>query len=337
MKQQIFPVHALNANITRILSRITTVNIHECISNGLSNEIFLIDENSRITCPAEIIYNKLEDKSIVKLSSAYCQYLWLTCDIALKSIDFNIILQECDKFGGNIEIFSNCIQQVLQMSKEEIQNLMKNNGHNINIDQYLDYLKRTPYLLDVEQLKNDLELDTNLLFDLTNNPTKIDINRFSQINVKGSYEEKVNGMYCYGVVFILLHELSHFLLGHIYKSEENGEETEADIAAFWEMYSSLEGQDRFTAICGILGVLFSLLYLNPNMTEDGIHPREDKRIFDIYENIKEENEKFAILIIHMFKLWKDFNSIQDFPELKNGNLEDAINSIKEFLSGYNPN
>ena len=74
MKQQIFPVHALNANITRILSRITTVNIHECISNGLSNEIFLIDENSRITCPAEIIYNKLEDKSIVKLSSAYCLY-----------------------------------------------------------------------------------------------------------------------------------------------------------------------------------------------------------------------------------------------------------------------
>ena len=76
---------------------------------------------------------------------------------------------------------------------------------------------------------------------------------------------------------------------------------------------------------------------DPNMTEDGIHPREDKRIFDIYENIKEENEKFAILIIHMFKLWKDFNSIQDFPELKNGNLEDTINSIKELLSSYNPN
>ena len=25
------------------------------------------------------------------------------------------------------------------------------------------------------------------------------------------------------------------------------------------------------------------------MIEDGIHPREDKRIFDIYENIKDEN------------------------------------------------
>ena len=49
-------------------------------------------------------------------------------------------------------------------------------------------------------------------------------------------------------------------------------------------------------------VLFSLLYLNPDMIEDGIHPREDKRIFDIYENIKDENIKFTLLIIHMFKL-----------------------------------
>lgn len=52
---------------------------------------------------------------------------------------------------------------------------------------------------------------------------------------------------------------------------------------------SLAEQRLFSAYCGLICVLFSLLYLNPDKIEDGIHPREDKRIFDIYENIKDEN------------------------------------------------
>lgn len=39
-------------------------------------------------------------------------------------------------------------------------------------------------------------------------------------------------MYCFGITFILLHELSHFTLGHLHKDEEITDETDADIAAF---------------------------------------------------------------------------------------------------------
>ena len=42
-------------------------------------------------------------------------------------------------------------------------------------------------------------------------------------------------MYCFGITFILLHELSHFTLGHLHKDEEITDETDADIAAFWEI------------------------------------------------------------------------------------------------------
>ena len=73
------------------------------------------------------------------------------------------------------------------------------------------------------------------------------------------------------------------------------------------------------------------------MIEDGIHPREDKRIFDIYENIKDEYIKFTLLIIHMFKLWKDLNNIQGFPEFDNDNPKETIGHIKSFLSGLNQN
>ena len=46
-------------------------------------------------------------------------------------------------------------------------------------------------------------------------------------------------MYCFGITFILLHELSHFTLGHLHKDEEITDETDADIAAFWEINGSL--------------------------------------------------------------------------------------------------
>lgn len=91
MEHNKYPIHTLNANITAILSKIITADIPGCINNGLSNEIRFIDECSYITCPAEIVPSGLNGECYVKLSSAYCQFLWLLCDITLKTIDCNII------------------------------------------------------------------------------------------------------------------------------------------------------------------------------------------------------------------------------------------------------
>lgn len=55
-------------------------------------------------------------------------------------------------------------------------------------------------------------------------------------------------MYCFGITFILLHELSHFTLGHLHKDEEITDETDADIAAFWEIMVVLQNKDYFLLI-----------------------------------------------------------------------------------------
>lgn len=339
MEKKIYPIHKLDGNITAILQTIITADIPGCISKGLSNEIRFIDEGTSINCPAKIIHSNLTDKCYVKLSAAYCQYLWLLCDIVLKTADSDIILQEYKKIGGNIEDYKSSVNKILQLPKEELLNLLQMSGNDINLDQYYDYLKRSLSIIDIERLTKEIEMDYCLLLPLTDNSKVIDIEKYYQINLDGAYEEKVNATYCFGITFVLLHELSHFSLGHLNKSEEITDETDADIAAFWEINGSLNEQRLFSANCGLLCVLFSLIFLNPNLSvdEDDCHPREDKRLFEIYDNIKGDNDKFALLVIHMFKLWKNFNNIQGFPELNNVNSGEAVNRIKCFILGYNQN
>ena len=333
MEEKRYPIHKLDGNITAILQSIITADIPGCISKGLSNEIHFIDEGTSITCPAIIVLDKLNGGCYVQLSAAYCQYLWLVCDIALKTIDRDIILQECKKIGGNIEDYKTFVDEILKLPKEKLLNLLKKSGKEINLDQYYEYLKRSLSIIDTERLTKELKMDYCLLLPLADNSKAIDIEKYYQINLDGAYEEKVNAMYCFGITFVLLHELSHFTLDHLNKYEEITDETDADIAAFWEINVSLDEQRLFSAYCGLICVLFSLLYLNPDMIEDGIHPREDKRIFDIYENIKDKNIKFSLLIIHMFKLWKKLNNTQCFPDLDIDNPVEAIDHIKSFFSG----
>lgn len=340
MELKTYPIHKLDGNITAILQTIISADIPGCINKGLSNEIHFIDEGTSITDSAKIVPDILNGGYYVQLSAAYCQYLWLICDIALKSIDFETISYECGKRGLDLNDYKTFLEEFISLPKEMALEKLQKSGYNINPAQYYDYIKRSPSIIDIERLKKELEMDYCLLLPLADKSKAIDIEKYYQINFGGAYEEKVNAMYCYGITFVLLHELSHFSLGHLNKTiEEESDEIEADIAAFWNIYSSLTGPQLFSANCGLLCVLFSFIFLNPNLSidEKDNHPREDKRLFEIYDNIKDDNEKFELLIIHMFRLWKDFNDIQDFPELKNGNLEDTINSIKEFLSSYNPN
>lgn len=337
MELKTYPIHKLDGNITAILQTIISADIPGCINKGLSNEIHFIDEGTSITDSAKIVPDILNGGYYVQLSAAYCQYLWLICDIALKSIDFETISYECGKRGLDLNDYKAFLEEFISLPKEMALEKLQKSGYNINPAQYYDYIKRSPSIIDIERLKKELEMDYCLLLPLADKSKAIDIEKYYQINFGGAYEEKVNAMYCFGITFILLHELSHFTLGHLHKDEEITDETDADIAAFWEINGSLAEQRLFSAYCGLICVLFSLLYLNPDMIEDGIHPREDKRIFDIYENIKDENIKFSLLIIHMFKLWKDLNNTQGFPDLDIDNPVEAIYHIKSFLSGPNQN
>lgn len=332
MEHNKYPIHALNTNITSILSKIITANIPECINNGLSNEIRFIDECSYITCPAEIVPSGPNGECYVRLSSAYCQYLWLLCDITLKTIDYNIILQECEKSAITLEDFRALVEQILNYDKDEVRKLIQSKYPSINIDLYLDYLESTSAITQTINLKDEIATDCDLLSELTN--SSVNIEKFAQINFTGKYTEKVNAMYCYGIAFVLLHELSHFSLGHLKKLEGENDEREADIAAFWELYGNLNELERFTANCGMLCVMYSLLFLNPSIKEDGIHPSEELRIFELYEQIKNDNKKYSLLIIHLFEIWTLFNNIQGYSIKDDEDTDNTINKIRKFLTTY---
>ena len=176
----------------------------------------------------------------------------------------------------------------------------------------------------------------NLLCELTDKE-KFDINHFSKIDMKTPYAEKINSVYCFGICFILLHELSHFSLGHIDRDSQSvQDEIEADLASFWSIYSDISEDKRFSAICGILCALFSLLFLNPTMESDGIHPSEEDRIIAIYDSIKSDNPKYTILLVSLFTYWAKFHNIIDFPKDLQS-TEKSINEIKSFLSNYKKN
>ena len=325
-----YPIHKLNSNVTKDLQKIISADIKTNVQKGLQNEIKFIDECSHITNVAEI--KGTNDNAQVYLSSAFCQFLWLINDIALKQVDFEIIQDECLKVKANISEYKESVENILKHPEVLYQMEV---WHKIDVNQYYDYLKRTTQLLDSDEHNKNIKNDFNLAMSLLDPSKSINIDDFNGININGLYEQLVNKIYCYGIAFILLHELSHFELGHLEKNEqEMQDEIDADYTAFWNIYNDLNGRELFSANIGILCALFSLLMWNPKMEEDGVHPKESDRIFSILDLIGNENPKYMVLVDKLFKLWAKHNKIQGFPYVDH-NLNESLSQIRSFMNNYN--
>ena len=328
--QSLFPVQALNRNITEILKKITSAGILENVNKGLNNNIEFIDVGKAISNVAEI--NPINKKVII--SAAYCQYLWLMCSITIMEIDREVIVKVCEHFGIPLEQFLEDSVTIINTPKKQIQGQISLKGD--DIDKYIEYLKTTPELLEEEGYLRRRENYINLLCELTDKE-KFDINHFSKIDMKTPYAERINSVYCFGICFILLHELSHFSLGHLDKDAQSiQDEIDADFDSFWSIYSDISKDEKFSANCGILCALFSFLFRDPTMKSDGIHPSEDDRIIAIYDIIKGDTPKYTILLVSLFTYWAKFHNIRDFPKDLQS-TEKSINEIKSFLSNYKKN
>lgn len=72
------------------------------------------------------------------------------------------------------------------------------------------------------------------------------------------------------------------------------------------------------------------MMLNPRLEEDKIHPREDKRLFSIYDAIVKENPKYTLLLVSILNFWAKMCGIDDYPK----NLEpvgESVDRIKEYF------
>lgn len=329
-EQYKFPVHSLDGNITKFLSSIASVDFSSNISKGLNYEIRFFDEGEHVSNVAYISKDLISGVCTTSLSIAYCQFLWLISNVSLKNTDFSIILEECKAENKSITDFKNVIDIALSESSSQLSQRLAPLG--IPIDSYLDYLTSVKDLLVCNGFQKQQQLQLSMAFSLLNNEENIDYTLFDDIHNDEQYELKVNSVYCYGITFILLHELSHFELGHLDKqTEEMQDEKDADISAFWNLFASVDETAKFSANIGILCALFSLLLINPTLEGDETHPREDNRVFQVYDEIKNENKKYGILIKHLFDYWGKYFSINGYPSGLPNN-EDSLEEIRSFLN-----
>ena len=328
-----FSILALNSNIPQIIKKIISAGILDNIKEGLNNEIRLIDQDCPISDVARIVKFPMDGKSYVSLSAAYCQYLWLMCSIIIKKIDLYVIIEECNRCGISLEHFLEGSRQLVNLPIEQVSKEIPSEYNGVDIEQYIDYLRRIPELLNNTELDNQQKYYTKLLFELTQKEN-FDLDDFSAIDINTKYGEKINSVYCFGICFILLHEASHFSLGHLDKgSPAIQDEVEADFSSFWSIYSDISENEKFSANCGVLCALFSLLYLNPQIESDNTHPTEDERIFTVYNCIKNDNPKYTVLLVQFFIYWAKLYQIEGFPTNLQ-NTEDSVDKIKVFLADY---
>lgn len=328
----IFPIHRLNPRVSEKLSKIISADIPGQINKGLQNEVNFIDEGTGMTDCAYINRNALTNKVYVTMSAAFMQYVWLLNDIALKSIDLGTITQECRKCRLDLKDYAKASELVVKMTPEE---LLKHGQLPDGVDpnQYIDYIKRTLPLLNTVEFEKKWKNEASLIKRLLDKNERFTLKDFTDIDLNGGYEEKVNGVYCYSIAFTMLHELSHFELGHLDTNDEKIEdEQNADLNAFWSVFCDLDEAEKFTAMVGILCLLFALLMLNPTLEEDGVHPREDQRIFEIYDNVVSDNSKYTVLLVRLFNFWANTYNIVGYPSVTDDS-EDSLNQIRDFLNG----
>lgn len=337
----VFPINRLHQRVTEKLSKIITTDIPGNINKGLRNELNLIDEGVSMTDMARVNKISLTGETYVTISAAFMQYVWLLTDIALKNIDLGIIQRELTKCGVDYRLYPLIVDTILSMPKDDVIRF-SNPPAGFDIDQYLDYLRRSKPLFDVEAQEKKIALNASLLTRLTTKGEKFTEKDFDRIDLNGEYEEAVNGAYSYAIAFAMLHELSHFALGHLdvtleeqlneTDEEKKRDESNADLNAFWAVFCDLQGREQFTAVIGIFSLMFALLMLNPSMVEDNEHPREDQRIFDIYDQVKDENPKFTVLLVRMFCMWARVWNVAGFPQITDDS-ERSLEQIRDFFRG----
>lgn len=308
-----FPVLSLNKNITKYLMEISGPDIEENLKKGLKNQIKFSELRSSIDNPAEIYRIDVFDGNNceVELSAAFCQYVWLLCDIVLKIADRQILAFGAKSRGMNLNKF-------IKTSLKDLKSHEVLPGFN----KYYKCVEMFGKYDFITKLKREASLCDRLV----SGAKRLPMSPFQDYKPKGKYEERVNSVYCFAIAFVLLHEHGHYDLGHmLIRQEQMSHEIDADQSAIWAALMLGDRDKRFSMICGILFGFFSFLMLNPMLKSDGVHPSEDKRLSDFHDLVKNENPKYSVLYDLMIKIWYDYRT-----KITNG--EGLKETVESFLS-----
>ena len=310
-----FPIFKLNEAITKSFKKIISLDISQGIRNGLDPMIHFTDEKGGPLSTIAIItentfaLDENNPKRYVTLSATYAQMLWMICSIVLRNHDSIAINTEVERMTSCERIhFLQELETDHYITRYErcLLDQKKVFSESANMLNNMDILSKREL--------SDEEMESLYMYDMT-----------SDIGVR------INSLYVYAMTFNLLHEFSHHSLNHNFKSEGTlKEEEEADHNAFWTLFSDLEGNERKTALLGIMCSLVSLIFINKSLEDDGIHPLPIERIFTFYDIVKDEDSNFAGLLCHLFYIWAVYTHDDDMPRLE-GTYNETIEKIKKYM------
>lgn len=305
--QYTFPVEYILHAVQASLPRMQTVGLQKGIELGLKNEIHLVDKDGAWTTMAGV-----SPGGQVVLSVTYSQFLLLLCHVGLIVHDSIAVASE-----------------VARMTDVELEQYKKE----LSLDCPLTrFLKDIPdYESAVKYSSQLIDIARPLLTDIPLNQGEFDA-IITGVDYSSPLVTRANSLCVYGIDFILLHEASHVILAQDLTQAGNvEEETAADHNAFWSMWSDLEGKERNTAMMGCICSLASLLFYNPTLESDGVHPREDDRLFAFYDILKEEKSSYTEMIVILLAAWAATFQIDSFPFLCDS-YEETLCRQRAFLA-----
>lgn len=290
MSDYTFPVERILHAVQESLPRMHTIGLSKEMETGLKNSIQLVDRDGAHTTIADV-----SPCGQVTLSLSYCQFLLLLCHIGL-------IVHESIVIANEIEQMSDSERKMFHMA------LTTRNSLTIFLKEIPDYNSAICYCSHLIDIAKPL---------LTNAPiTDDEFRAIANVDYDSTLATKANALCVYGIDFILLHEASHVLLGQdLYSKGTVVEEIEADHNAFWTMFNDLDGIERNTALMGCICALASLLFYNPSLASDGVHPREDVRLFEFYDILKNENSSYTEMLVIILSAWATTFRIDNFPSI----------------------
>lgn len=307
------PIEYLSLRVVEIINKLTTLDIRTEIDKGLNPTIYYIDNIKDIGGINST--NILSNEATIYISKPYCQMLWIICNIALRIHDSAAVVGAYEKM-----------------------NVSEKNAYNreLEIDCHI-----TRYLKQVGNWENTLKVISELgeiikrMLNCNISNEEIACNEYIS-DLKSELATRVNSLYCYGTAFILAHEFSHFSLGHNLSIDSSiEEEKDADSNAFWAMFCDLEGAEKETAMMGVICALSSLLFINPILEKDCVHPQENERLFNFYDIVFDEIQKksYMQMLIMLLTTWAVCCEIDDFPKVVELNASsECLNEMRQYLA-----
>ena len=291
-----FPIFYLNDRITEVSSKVKSIDILQQISNGLNNEIQLIETEGPCTCPAAIegFISPMDGKMYcnVSISAAFMQCTWLVCEAAMWLHDVLSMQTELAKHSIRVNQLLSNIQFIETDASSRKQLKYIQSAFNAKVDVYHN-------LQCIRVIRNRKLLDYEM---------EVLYKRHDMSSDFGTY---VNSVYVYGMPFVSLHELAHFALGHLAENESLKSETEADEFAFNALYTDLDGKEKATAMYGLICVLTTLVFVDSSLHDDGIHPLPFRRIYTYYHQIVDEHTKARFFLRGIIFLWAEYTGNTD--------------------------